>query len=135
VKVTERNLGLGLPAYASEAARRFKLDVVQDKEALEGASDDRVRAEFKSILRELNFMNEEDTVEDYSAFKGKNLIVDVFFGVREPTEWSDSDPNARPYRGADEYPSVFLRSLYLNLTSSTWGGALEELFPLQNRCY
>jgi hypothetical protein len=60
VKVIERNLGLSLPAYTSEAAHRFKFDVVQDKEALEGASDDLIRGEFKSLLRGLNLMDEED---------------------------------------------------------------------------
>lgn len=164
VKVTERNLGLSLPAYRSEAARRFKLDVVQDKEALEGASDDRLREEFKSLLRGLNLMDkddyptpmlgstmaclaldekaidmlaalqfgEEDTMKDYCAFEGKNIrVIDVLW-VREPTEWPDSDPNARLYRGADDCPIVFLRSLYFKLTN---GSVLDELFPLQNVCY
>lgn len=163
VKVTERNLGLSLPAYISEAAHRFKLNVIQDKEALEGASDDRIREEFKSLLRGLNLMDEkdcprpmigstmaclvldekaitmlaglqfgeEDTMKDYRAFKGKSIkIIDVCW-VREPTEWPD-DPNARPYRGVDECPIVYLRSLYFRLNN---GSFLDELFPLQNVCY
>ncbi|KAJ5404502.1 hypothetical protein N7509_004373 [Penicillium cosmopolitanum] len=168
VKVTERNLLDSLPAYGGEVARRFKLNVVQDKEVLEGASDDRIREEFKSLLRGLNFMNEEDcptpmlgwtmvcfvldemaitmlanlefgeedTMRDYKAFKGKNVKVVDLFWVRQPTEWPDSVvPNARPYRGADECPIVFLRYLYRRLTKETWGGTLEDLFPLQNTFY
>lgn len=42
VKVTERGIGGGPPAYTSEAIRRFKLDVIKDEEALSGASNDRV---------------------------------------------------------------------------------------------
>lgn len=167
VKVTERSLGDSLLAYTSEAARRFELKVVQDQNALDGASDDRVREEFKSLLRGLNFMNEDDhpvpmlgwtmaclvldemaiymlanlefgeegTRRDYKDFQGKSIkIVDVLW-VRQPTEWPDSVPNARPYRGVDECPIVFLGNLYLDLTKSTWSGALRELFPLQKYCY
>lgn len=39
------------PALGAEAYKRFKLDLVQDKEALEGASDDRIREEFNALLR------------------------------------------------------------------------------------
>lgn len=170
VKVTERHMDNSVPAYSNEAARRFKLDVIQDKEALEGASDDRIREEFKSFLRQLNLMNEEneedrdrpdpmlgstmaclvldkntidmladlefgekDTMKDYDVFKGKNIKVIDIFWVRESTEWPDSD--GPPYRGVDECPIVFLRSLYYKLTHGADGGVMEEIFPMQTTCY
>lgn len=63
VKVTESYMDDSVPAYSNEAARRFKLDVIINKEALESASDDRVREEFKSFLRQLRLMN-KDREED-----------------------------------------------------------------------
>lgn len=39
------------PPYAEEAFRRFKLDLVEDQAALEGATHDRIRAEFQALCR------------------------------------------------------------------------------------
>ncbi|KAG9759587.1 hypothetical protein KCU73_g3314, partial [Aureobasidium melanogenum] len=43
IRVQERKLenGYTLPAFAAEAWKRFKLDVIEEQEALDGASDDR----------------------------------------------------------------------------------------------
>jgi hypothetical protein len=38
------------PPYAEEAFRRFKLDLVEDQAALEGASYDRIREEFRALV-------------------------------------------------------------------------------------
>lgn len=49
-------------AYADEAIKRFKLDVIEDKDALAGASIDRVREEFWALIRglELNGLLDDD---------------------------------------------------------------------------
>ncbi|KAI7296969.1 hypothetical protein KC352_g51 [Hortaea werneckii] len=46
--------------YADELYRRLKFDVVEDKEALEGASDDRVRECFRAHVRGLELSDEDD---------------------------------------------------------------------------
>ncbi|KAF4460477.1 hypothetical protein FALBO_12740 [Fusarium albosuccineum] len=45
--------------YADEASKRLKLDVILDKEALENASEDRVREEFRAQLRGLGLSDDE----------------------------------------------------------------------------
>lgn len=54
--------------YALEAFKRFKLDVILSKDALEDASDDRVREEFNAHVRHLHFwsLNEEEPAPDPS---------------------------------------------------------------------
>ncbi|RGP68271.1 hypothetical protein FSPOR_5422 [Fusarium sporotrichioides] len=52
VQLTLRSLRRMSPSlYSEEASKRFKLDVIQNKEALENASEDRVREEFRAQLR------------------------------------------------------------------------------------
>ena len=164
VKVTERSMSSTPPAYKNEAIRRLKFDLIQDKENLDGASDDRIREEFKSLLRGQSLMNEEDSpeifigstvgclvfdektitmladlefddsVRDYSSFKGNNIKITDLFWVRGETEWPDL-PNARPYRGVDECPIVCLQSLNSEFSTSGFGGELEDRFPLQSKYY
>ncbi|KAF5673194.1 hypothetical protein FHETE_3487 [Fusarium heterosporum] len=60
VRLTIRNLrSISSSPYGEEAAKRFKLDVVEDKEALEGASEDRVREEFCAQLRGLGMLEDD----------------------------------------------------------------------------
>lgn len=55
MKVVQRDLRLyTLSAYADEAFHRFKLDVIEDRDNLDGASDDRIREEFWALIRGLN---------------------------------------------------------------------------------
>ncbi|KAG9644930.1 hypothetical protein KCV04_g4038, partial [Aureobasidium melanogenum] len=62
LRVQERELenGYTLVAYAAEAWKRFKLDIIEDQEALDGASDDRVRAEFRALVRSKELSDDED---------------------------------------------------------------------------
>lgn len=39
------------PPYAEEASRRFRLDLIEDQAALEGATYDRIRAEFEAHIQ------------------------------------------------------------------------------------
>ncbi|EKJ78682.1 hypothetical protein NXS19_010191 [Fusarium pseudograminearum] len=60
VQLTLRNLRHLSPSlYSEEASKRFKLNVIQNREALEDASEDRVREEFRAQLRGLG-MREGD---------------------------------------------------------------------------
>lgn len=60
VQLTLRNLRHLSPSlYSEEVSKRFKLDAIQNREALEDASEDRVREEFRAQLRGLG-MREGD---------------------------------------------------------------------------
>ncbi|KAK7409075.1 hypothetical protein QQX98_008736 [Neonectria punicea] len=50
--------------YDDEAFKRLRLDVIQDKDLLEDASDDRVREEFNAFVRSQHLWDEEDELED-----------------------------------------------------------------------
>lgn len=63
-------------AYALEVVKRFKLDVILDKDILEDASDDRIREEFNAHVRHLNLwpLGEEDEhSESYQRRNPKGL--------------------------------------------------------------
>lgn len=63
LRIHRRSLGAGaeLPdVYADEAYLRLKLELVEDREALEGASYDRVRECFRALARGLNLCDNED---------------------------------------------------------------------------
>ncbi|GIJ92660.1 hypothetical protein Asppvi_001938 [Aspergillus pseudoviridinutans] len=63
IQVTRRNIrAQSTSAYTGEACHRFKLSVVEDEETLSGASDDRVREEFRAQLRTLQQLNENDWI-------------------------------------------------------------------------
>lgn len=52
ITATDRNCRRStLPVYAKEAVKRFKLDVIQDETTLAVASDDRIREEFRALIR------------------------------------------------------------------------------------
>ncbi|KAL4895671.1 hypothetical protein BDV59DRAFT_199662 [Aspergillus ambiguus] len=60
VKLIEHSLRyLTLSVFTEEAARRLKLSVVENRDALEGASDDSIRAEFEALLRDKKLRREE----------------------------------------------------------------------------
>ena len=49
--------------YAAEAYGRFLLDLVQDREALDGASADRIRENFRALVRGLELNEDEEVYE------------------------------------------------------------------------
>ncbi|KAF4437031.1 hypothetical protein FACUT_5937 [Fusarium acutatum] len=60
VQAIIRSLRLMSPSlYSEEATKRFKLEVIEDKEALENASEDRVREEFRAHLRSLGVLEDD----------------------------------------------------------------------------
>lgn len=63
IQVTRRNIrAQSTSAYTDEALRRFKIDVVQDEEALSGASDHRIREEFRAHLRGLQQLGDDGVI-------------------------------------------------------------------------
>ena len=63
VEVTRRSRGADANPpnpYAEEVFRRFKLDLVEDQDALESASFDRVRACFRAHVRSLERTDDDD---------------------------------------------------------------------------
>jgi hypothetical protein len=63
VRVQQRALRADTAAanpYAKELYRRLRFNVVEDEEALEGASVDRVRECFRALVRSLELSDDED---------------------------------------------------------------------------
>lgn len=60
------------PPYAEEAFRRFRLDLIEDQAALEGATYDRIRAEFEALiqlkLRDLKSSTETFLEDDFDLW-------------------------------------------------------------------
>lgn len=60
VKAVQRGLRLyTLSAYADKAFHHFKLDVIEDRDILAGASDGRTREEFRALILGFNLCDEE----------------------------------------------------------------------------
>ncbi|KAF4962660.1 hypothetical protein FSARC_9221 [Fusarium sarcochroum] len=138
----------GHPALAAETYKRFKLDVIQDKEALEDASDDRIREEFSSFIRGLGLWDEEeyegfpsgpfdlglslpddddDDEDNYKAFKSVGIkILDRV--------WRRPASGRMHYPGVDICPIKDLPLLYRD-TSMGDSGAIEDLYPLYKWYY
>ncbi|RDW70546.1 uncharacterized protein DSM5745_08057 [Aspergillus mulundensis] len=63
VEATRRTIrAQSTTAYADEALRRFKLDVVQDEAALADASADRIREEFRAHLRGVRQLGDDGVI-------------------------------------------------------------------------
>lgn len=155
MKVVQRGLRLyALSAYADEAFHRFKLDVIEDQDALDGASDDRIREEFRALIRGFNLCDDEerfvpparnvaclvldeatismlanlsfpeDPMNDCKAFNKMTIKV-----VDIWWQHSSAHPGSS-YRGVGDCPIVSLDRLYLMLMSGGNSGAMEDLHPL-----
>ena len=69
VKIVQKCLSIGtLPVYSDEAFRRFGFKVVEDGDALDGASVDRVREEFRAQIRGLHLGENDDDDSATSDF-------------------------------------------------------------------
>ncbi|OJJ85527.1 uncharacterized protein ASPGLDRAFT_24548 [Aspergillus glaucus CBS 516.65] len=143
-----------LSAYGDEAFHRFKLDVIEDQDALNGASDDRIREEFRALIRSFNLCDDEerfvpparnvaclvldeatismlvnlsfpeDPMDDHKAFSEVTIKVVDIWWQR-----SSAHPESS-YRGVGDCPIVSLDRLYLMLMSGVNSGAMEDLHPM-----
>lgn len=153
VKVVQRDLEYSatVPVYANEAFRRFKLDVIADKDKLDDASDDRIREEFRAQIRDLRLSDDEDQIvpparnmacfvldeekvvmladlslpddpmQEYELFSQKTVKVLDAYWHRPSTS------NGSSYRGMGYCSITSLHWLYTLLTS---GDRIEDFHPL-----
>lgn len=155
LKVVQRGLRCyTLSTYGDEAFHRFKLDVIEDQDALNGASDDRIREEFRALIRGFNLCDDEerfvpparnvaclaldeatismlvnlsfpeDPMDDHKAFSEVTIKVVDIWWQR-----SSAHPESS-YRGVGDCPIVSLDKLYLMLMSGVNSGAMEDLHPM-----
>lgn len=154
IEVTRRNIrAQSTSAYTDEAFSRLKLDVVEDEEALSGASDDRIREEFRAQLRTLQQLSEDDSIQaptrNYACLvlDGPTLfmLADVSFPGDVREDWPLFHDKAikivdvwwkRPttatdissYRGVGHCPINSLARFYLLVSGDS--GAMQDLCPL-----
>ncbi|KAF4153146.1 hypothetical protein CNMCM6936_000976 [Aspergillus lentulus] len=138
-----------------EACHRFKLSVVEDDETLSGASDDRVREEFRAQLRTLQQLNENDWIRaparNYACLvldkPTVSMLADLSFpeDIRQDWElfhpktikvvdawWKRPATNVSSYRGVGHCPITSLARFYMLVTSAANSGAMEDLCPLES---
>jgi hypothetical protein len=161
VKAVERSARDSPRVYMDEASRRFKLDVVEDKEALSGASDDRVREEFRAHLRTTRLLDSVGCIwpparnmacfvldrtttsmlANLSFIDGNQMdeykafegkSIKVVDSLWERPHMNTSPDRGVPYRGVDHCPLYFILSLYLRLTKNTH---MRDLYPMHDMCY
>lgn len=94
IEVTRRDIrAQSTTAYTEEAMRRFKIDVLQDQDALGGASD-RIREEFRAYLRGLHQLGEDGVihgaVRNYACLVLDRSVVCVLADLTFPDD-SDDD--------------------------------------------
>ncbi|OQN99437.1 hypothetical protein B0A48_14414 [Cryoendolithus antarcticus] len=144
------NVECTLPVFADEAIKRFQLDLVDDQNTLEDASDDRVRAVFRAIIRGLDLTDDEtvippparnlvclvldepavdmlsdlrlhkDSKRDFAGFEGKTVKA---IEIR----WERPQRSRSSYRGVGRVSVNGLLRLYNLMTSSN--GYMEDLHP------
>ncbi|RDW61834.1 uncharacterized protein DSM5745_10506 [Aspergillus mulundensis] len=146
--------------YTDEATRRFKIDLVQHKQALDGSSIDRVREEFRAYLRGLRLLDDRPdgriTIRGASARNHVCLVMDrvvirmladLDFGdVRDgyarlrgytirvvDAWWQRSLMDISHYEGVDFIPVYSLAYYYEELLGCASSGAMEDLWPFMKR--
>ncbi|KAF2723825.1 hypothetical protein K431DRAFT_282519 [Polychaeton citri CBS 116435] len=142
-----------LPELREEARRRFKLDLIEDQQELENASDDRIRENFRAFLKNQDLTREEDRFPPQARFnvclvldeaKVKMLAglqfldehIQEFIAFRRETvkaidaNWDRSRAAGSSYHGVGNVSINGLQRLYLLITSGANTGAMEDLHPL-----
>jgi hypothetical protein len=87
------------PPYSKELVRRFKLDIIEDQSALAEASDDRIRAEFRThvynrICSSQDFDKGDGDVEMWSSARNMAYLVlneaavGMLADLTLPDDWS-----------------------------------------------
>ncbi|KAK6435914.1 hypothetical protein LTR95_007900 [Oleoguttula sp. CCFEE 5521] len=140
-----------LPVFADEAIKRFQLDLIDDKSTLEDATDDRIRAEFRAIIRGLD-LTDDETVIPPPARNLVCLVLDeaaiaMLSGLKLPKDlqrvltelesktikaveirWERPQRSRSSYRGIGRVSVNGLLRLYNLMTSNN--GYMEDLHPL-----
>lgn len=156
IEVTRRNIrAQSTSAYTEEAFRRLKLDVVEDEEALSGASDDRIREEFRAQLRTLQQLGDDDCIQtparNYACLVLDRptvlMLAEISFPEHVREDWPlfnektieivdawwkrpAAAMNFSSYRGVGHCPINSLARFYMLVSGSANSGAMENLCPL-----
>ncbi|KAH0371537.1 hypothetical protein KCU65_g1767, partial [Aureobasidium melanogenum] len=152
LRVQERELESGwtLPVFAAEAWKRFKLDIIEDQEALDGASDDRIRADFRALVRNKELSDDEDQflpparnqvclVLDAAAmtmlaelkFPGESKDDRAAFGDKKvkavDIQWNRPQTSTSSYRGIGHLSITALARFYHLITLGPDTGCMEDM--------
>lgn len=145
-----------LPIHLDEAFRRFKFNVIEDSDALDGASVDRVREEFRAQIKSLRLCevyyggfkppsrNQACFLPEEAAI---NMLADADCLPDDALEFYQScycktitvvdgfwnreqQGSGETYRGAGQLALSGLVDFYVDLTTSVNAGAMENLHPI-----
>ncbi|KAJ4328748.1 hypothetical protein N0V84_000751 [Fusarium piperis] len=147
------------PALAAEACKRFKMDLVQDREALDGASDDRVREEFNAFLRGhglwpascsdsgpfmparlfVCFVLDEATILELESLSFPEKVGEDYKALENVRIKIIDRPWQRPksgwssYLGVDYCPVYGLMGVY-HMTGDGDSDSMKDMYP-ESRCF
>lgn len=155
IEVTRRNIReQSTSAYTDEALRRFNIVVVQNSEALSGASDDGIQEEFRVHLRGLHQLGEDGVirgaVRNYTCLGLNRPVVCMLANLRFPEDlredwwlfcentiklvdarWERPATNVSAYQGVDLCPITSLAYFYREVSTGSNSGAMQDLWPLK----
>ena len=115
------------PEYRDEMLKRFKLDVVVD-ESLEGASDDRVREEFRAWMQGLDFTMREDEREMYESTMLLSTLPIPNENICLVLDEAKITMLASIVFGEPEYDLERLEGMTVRAIDGTWKRPMEEQF-------
>lgn len=141
-----------LPEFRDELRARFKFELIEDEQELSAASDDRVRQNFRALLRNLHLTREENcfppqarynvclvldaaAVEMLACLRFLDHPVQEFVAFREHTvraidaNWVLSQATGA-YCGVGQLSINALQRFYLLVASDANDRATEDLHPL-----
>ncbi|RSL87117.1 hypothetical protein CEP51_002410 [Fusarium floridanum] len=147
------------PALGAEAYKRFRLDLVQDRDALEGASDDRIREEFNALLRGHGLWPEgcstrgplrparrfvclvfdEATILELASLSFPQEVKDDYGALENVTikiidrAWHRPTIGRGSYPGVDRCPVYGLVGVY-HMTGDGDSGSMKDMYPM-SRCF
>jgi hypothetical protein len=107
--------------HAEEAFRRFKLDLVEDQAALEGASYDRIRAEFRALiqakLRDLKSSSEDwDGKEEFDLWPWVRYLACLVLDGAAVSMLA----NVPPFENLEEHDRFLNNKVVLKVIDSFW---------------
>ncbi|KAL6362866.1 hypothetical protein LRP88_04180 [Fusarium phalaenopsidis] len=148
------------PALGAEAYKRFKLDLVQDREALDGASDDRVREEFNALLRGhglwpagcsdsgpfmparhfVCFVFDEATILELESLSFPDKLEEDYKALENvrikilDRAWQRPKSGRSSYPGVDDCPVQGLVGVYY-LTGNGDSNSMKDMYPMSSCFY
>jgi hypothetical protein len=162
VRIVERHLetARGPDEWKEELRTRFKLELVEDEDELAGASDDRIRENFRAMMRDMDLLPEEDSWVPLARYfvclvldaNAVEMLAGIQFPDKDPhwvnvgSVWEfdtfskmtvkaidanwDREDERDSYRGVGQVSINGLQELYLRITRDACNKAMEDLHPL-----